>query len=44
LPDVRPQRTTSSSDDKADLAEYAKRKEQAKKFEEKMEQKGMAGV
>jgi ribosomal protein S4 len=44
LPDVRPQRSTSSSDDKADLAEYARRKERAKKFEEKIEQKGMAPV
>jgi hypothetical protein len=32
---------TSSSDDKADLAGYAKRKERAKKFEEKIEQKGL---
>ncbi|KAJ2919433.1 hypothetical protein MD484_g1000, partial [Candolleomyces efflorescens] len=44
LPDVRPQRSTSSSDDKADLAEYAKRKERAKRFEEKIQQKGMAPV
>jgi ribosomal protein S4 len=43
-PDVRPQRYTSSSDNKADLADYAKRKERAKKFKEKIEQKGMAPV
>ena len=44
LPDVRPQRSTSASDDKADLAEYAKRKERARSFEENIERKGMAPV
>ncbi|KAJ2929208.1 hypothetical protein H1R20_g7881, partial [Candolleomyces eurysporus] len=44
LPDVRPQRSTSASDDKADLAEYARRKERAKSFEENIERKGMAPV
>ncbi|EAU86735.2 nam9 protein [Coprinopsis cinerea okayama7 len=45
LPDVRPQRSTAPvGDDKAALAEYARRKQREKSFDEEIEEKGMAPV
>lgn len=45
LPDVRPARHNApASDDKAELAEFARRKQRERDFEEEIERKGMAPV
>jgi ribosomal protein S4 len=45
LPDVRPARHTApASDDKSQLAEFARRKQREKDFEEEIDRKGMAPV
>jgi len=45
LPDVRPARHNApASDDKAELAEFARRKQREKDFEGEIERKGMAPV